>query len=300
MSFGANLKRERELRGISLDEISKATKISLRQLEAIESDRFDILPEGVFRKSFIKSYTRYLGMSEEQVLQEYALQFEPSASLAANVEKPAAVSVNWPVALVIGLAALLALGITGFWYLGRGLPAEPAATTTSSPALPTTPIPAPTRVTVSEPAAETAQSSGTPSAASELASGPAGAASPGSASSLKVLGELAKKPESPSAESLGTSEPDANTPLELTIEATDQAWLSVRSGEKSLFSGLMNSQESRKFPLESPLQVVLGNAGGVKILVNGQAFASLGRSGERKSLEISADNYQRYLEPATQ
>jgi cytoskeletal protein RodZ len=49
VSFGVSLKRERELRGISLAEIAKTTKISVRLLEAIEKDRFDILPEGVFR-----------------------------------------------------------------------------------------------------------------------------------------------------------------------------------------------------------------------------------------------------------
>src|SRR6267142_4573309 len=73
MAFGANLKRERELRAISLEEISKATKISIRLLGAIEMDRYDILPESIFRKSFIKSYAKYLGMNEDKVLQEYIL-----------------------------------------------------------------------------------------------------------------------------------------------------------------------------------------------------------------------------------
>src|SRR5207249_4090151 len=83
MSFGANLKRERELRGISLEEIAEATKISVRLLAAIESDRQELLSGGIFRKSFIKSYARYLGMNEEKVLQEYGLTTEtvPLSSL---------------------------------------------------------------------------------------------------------------------------------------------------------------------------------------------------------------------------
>ena len=89
MSFGVSLKRERELRGISLAEISKATKISVRLLEAIEKNRFDILPEGVFRKSFIKSYAKYLGMNEEQILHEYDLEVQPSPPSQA-AEKPSA------------------------------------------------------------------------------------------------------------------------------------------------------------------------------------------------------------------
>ena len=44
MSFGQNLRRERELRGISLHEIAEATKISARFLQALEQDRLDVLP----------------------------------------------------------------------------------------------------------------------------------------------------------------------------------------------------------------------------------------------------------------
>ena len=87
MSFGANLKRERELRGISLEEIAKATKISVRLLAAIESDRHDLLPGGVFRTSFIKSYARYLGMNEEKVLQEYCLTTETVPPPSLTEEK---------------------------------------------------------------------------------------------------------------------------------------------------------------------------------------------------------------------
>jgi transcriptional regulator with XRE-family HTH domain len=124
VAFGANLKRERELRGITLDEISKATKISVRLLEAIETDRFDILPSGIFRKSFVKSYAKYLGMNEEQILHEYALQFEISPP-AAYAEKPAGgqsmpVSANQqPWTLVF--AGLLLLAVCGgmYWFFSE-------------------------------------------------------------------------------------------------------------------------------------------------------------------------------------
>jgi cytoskeletal protein RodZ len=47
-AFGENLRREREMRGVSLEEISSATKISLRFLEAIEREDFSKLPPGGF------------------------------------------------------------------------------------------------------------------------------------------------------------------------------------------------------------------------------------------------------------
>ena len=52
-SFGKKLKREREMRGIALEEIAQHTKISARMLEAIEEDRFDLLPGGIFSRAFV-------------------------------------------------------------------------------------------------------------------------------------------------------------------------------------------------------------------------------------------------------
>ena len=66
-AFGENLRREREMRGVSLEEISSATKISLRFLDAIEREDFAKLPGGIFSRSFVRSYARYLGLDEERV-----------------------------------------------------------------------------------------------------------------------------------------------------------------------------------------------------------------------------------------
>ena len=84
VSFGENLKRERETRGISLQEISEHTKIGVRQLKAIEDEQLDHLPGGIFNKSFVRQYARYLGLDEDQIIAEY-LQ-----SLGAAPEAPTA------------------------------------------------------------------------------------------------------------------------------------------------------------------------------------------------------------------
>ena len=80
MSFGASLKRERELRGITLDEIARETKISARMLACIDSDRFDQLPHGIFGRSFVRSYACYLGIDEQKAVQEYLLATESISS----------------------------------------------------------------------------------------------------------------------------------------------------------------------------------------------------------------------------
>ena len=55
-SFGDWLRRQRELREISLRDIAERTKISLRYLEAMEADRFDLLPAPIFAKGFLREY----------------------------------------------------------------------------------------------------------------------------------------------------------------------------------------------------------------------------------------------------
>src|SRR5208337_2410577 len=78
-AFGENLRREREMRGVSLEEISTATKISLRFLDAIEREDFSKLPGGIFSRSFIRSYARYLGLDEERAVAEFQLAAQPQA-----------------------------------------------------------------------------------------------------------------------------------------------------------------------------------------------------------------------------
>ncbi len=298
MSFGVSLKRERELRGVSLAEIAKTTKISVRLLEAIEEDRYDILPEGVFRKSFIKSYAKYLGMNEDQILNKYVLEVQPStAAQSAPVKPTQSFQVTLPgsrrsLLLMFGIFLMVLAGSCGFWYFTR------ASHNGEAPATQITPPP-PSGQPQSE-ATPPARSIAAPvqtqtTTARSAPSGTAGqAASPANDPSLlKVLGELAKKPDP------APVRPEGVAPLELTIEANIPAWVSVSAGESSLFSGLMSAADIKKFSLEAPLKVTLGNAGGVRLHVNGQVFSSVGKAGERKTLEISAANYQRYLTPKT-
>ena len=70
-NFGSYLKHERELRGVSLEEISGATKIHIRFLQALEENKFDELPGEVFVKGYIRSYVNIIGSDVEEVLNIY-------------------------------------------------------------------------------------------------------------------------------------------------------------------------------------------------------------------------------------
>ncbi|MCP4397295.1 MAG: helix-turn-helix domain-containing protein [bacterium] len=71
MKFGESLRKERELRGITLEEISQHTKVHTRFLEAIENDDLSLLPAKAFAKGFLRSYARMVDLDEEFVLSNF-------------------------------------------------------------------------------------------------------------------------------------------------------------------------------------------------------------------------------------
>jgi helix-turn-helix protein len=142
-NFGETLKRERELRKISLREVSEATKIGLRYLEALEGNRFDQLPGGLFNKGFIRAYAKFIGLDGETLVNVYLydIAHQPKAPVRprsaggpqeeaplppapAPAPAPAtALARRFPVQLLTGLAAaLIILGAAGWLFLIR-LPA---------------------------------------------------------------------------------------------------------------------------------------------------------------------------------
>src|SRR5262245_51545846 len=100
-TFGETLTRERELREISLRQISEATKINIRYLEALEENRFDSLPGGLFNKGFIRAYANFIGLDGEAMVNAYLQEVtgrqrgsDSNASAArasSNVHRPAEV-----------------------------------------------------------------------------------------------------------------------------------------------------------------------------------------------------------------
>lgn len=70
-TIGEQLRLAREERGIPLREISDQTRISIHYLEAIESDDYKRLPGGIFNRSFVKAYARYVGYDEKQAVEAY-------------------------------------------------------------------------------------------------------------------------------------------------------------------------------------------------------------------------------------
>lgn len=76
MTIGETLKKERNKRKITLDQISTETKIAKMYLIALEADDIKALPEGVYARSFLRAYAQYLGLDTEIITTEFHKQFE--------------------------------------------------------------------------------------------------------------------------------------------------------------------------------------------------------------------------------
>jgi cytoskeletal protein RodZ len=70
-SVGQYLRKHRETKRMSVEEISRATRVPMSSVERIESDQFDELPGEVFVRGFLRSYARSLGLAPEEVLARY-------------------------------------------------------------------------------------------------------------------------------------------------------------------------------------------------------------------------------------
>jgi cytoskeleton protein RodZ len=119
-SFGETLRRERELRGIDLRDVAEATKISVRFLRALEADRTEVLPGGLFPRAFVRQYASYLGLDPERTVAEFLF-----ASSGQVVEASPAPSAPPAPRVRRGFVmALLAAAALAVWAWPQGRTAE--------------------------------------------------------------------------------------------------------------------------------------------------------------------------------
>ena len=137
-SFGEELRRQRELRSVSLREISDATKINIRFLEALEENDFKHLPGGQFNKGFIRAYARHIGVDGEDMVNAYILELrrqeEDAPAARASNPRPRLDPADKRALIALGvLAVLLVLVVAGIWSLFfRGRASDTAASETAT------------------------------------------------------------------------------------------------------------------------------------------------------------------------
>jgi cytoskeletal protein RodZ len=141
---GPALRRAREVRGVSLDEAARDTRLRVDQLDALEREDYDVLPGEVYVRASLRTYANYLGMDAEKVAGAYARtaeEFEPVPPPAklGRVERMIAASrIRDNQRLLLVMAASILIVLLAFGLLARGTAAPPAA---EIPAATSSPVP---------------------------------------------------------------------------------------------------------------------------------------------------------------
>jgi cytoskeleton protein RodZ len=253
-SFGDWLRRQREVREIGIRDIADRTKISLRYLEAMEADRFDLLPAPVFAKGFLREYARYVGLSPDDVVNHYLSVHHPE-ELAAPIEdpkvrprpkpgdvSPSPVRRNWSWSLLLALAGLLLLLLVGlFAYLSDRHHEEKKAADARQTAPPgTAALPSPPQTRTAVPQA------GPPA-----------------------------------------------SPIEVSLDFSKECWVDAVIDGKNHLAEMRIQGEALQLEAQKSIVLTLGNAGAVEVQVNGYPLELNKKDGEvAKNLTIDLDTVQ--------
>lgn len=262
--FGEELRRERELRDVTREQLAEVTKVSLRQIEALEAGRFEQLPARVFARGFVLSLARHLGLDAERtaaafnhVHEEWSRERERSAAVSVasssdriRLSRPRKnVSIN-TTALGVGVALALAV-LTGAAAILKGRIGERSGET-----------------------ARAAASAGVATPVPEALGLP-----PAIAAATVPL--TAEKPLVESAASRSTiPQAAAEEGRTLTLTFSDDCWTEVSVDGRIVAAELFRKGTTRRFEGGRTFVLTLGNAGGVTVAVDGAALGAVGQLGQ--------------------
>jgi cytoskeleton protein RodZ len=293
-SLGARLKREREQRKITLEEISLSTKIGTRFLLAIEEEQFDQLPGGIFNKGFVKAYARSVGVDEAEAVAEYELAVAPAMpenQSAAGVTGAPAPSIPFPeFPLHVEDTSEDRLGIPWEWFAAAllivafcfalwGFHSRNRAFKHVLPARVAEPAgspPAEAHVVAQTTAAETAPSVDPPSGSAESTSAPAPAVPPVSASGS---GNASPRPQ----DSAGSPSSTPGTFL-VQIKAREDSWVAISADGREIMQATLNASAEKSIGARDQVVIKTGNAGALDISFNGKKLPVQGAPNEVKTL----------------
>ncbi len=255
------------MRGVSLDEISAATRIATRFLRAIEDEQWDQLPGGVFNRGFVRAVARYLGLDEEDIVAEYGAAAGDGPTVPVWTGRPPAVTPDQPWLAWILIAVIALTFLMGGWFAARRISAWRASRRA-------------VRVT----------------SASDVAS-PEQPATPSASEAVPVAGEVA--PNSPQQ---GVALPDNTDPsaaggaisssaaaFELKVEAGETTSVTVNADLRTVFEGIMKSGEEHTFTAQDKFQVTALDAGAVQLELNGKRLAPMGPRGQGGKVTITRE-----------
>jgi cytoskeleton protein RodZ len=269
--IGRFLEQKRKERGLSLEEVEQATKIRKRYLTGLEREDYAILPDAVYAMGFLKTYANYLGLdgealsrqlkSSRKTRRERGINYNPRPE--SDFEKPLITpsglrgaqkrktSTSAIVTLIVAVLSLAAV-IGALYVVGRGVQASKEGNPASGE---TPPRQEQQKVADREKAPEDAVGS-KGKAGGE--GGPAGAKQSAPPDTLQVLVNVRERP----------------------------SWILIRTDGTAVYEQVAQPGFSKTFEAEQRLYIKSGDAGAVRVEINGQDAGALGGAGE-----IVARNY---------
>ena len=296
-SFGTKLKQEREKRGVTLDEISRSTKIGTRLLRALEEEHFDQLPGGIFNKGFIRAYARFLGMDEEEVIGEYlaaTTSSPPGKEPADNGEaRPAELRIieepddrsaglPWGAFAVVLLVMALGFALWGFYSRESHKAERPPAPAVSgsnsvSPTAVADRTPSQHELTIeTSKGAPAGPKPGAQMAQTNTGSGPSVTAP----ANISV-------PASVQAQSLAPT-----GRFRVLIKARQDSWISISVDGEVTMQDTLIAPAQKSVTAEREIVIKAGNVGALDFEFRGKTLPSQGNYGEVKTLTFGPNGLQ--------
>lgn len=276
--IGEQLRAAREARGLTLQDIERTTRIRAKYLQALEEEDFEALPGAVYVRGFLKAYARELGLDPEPLLDQVGSAPEPipapirSGSLLAEPLQPTPLPVASIVSTLIVLMLIGALSVGVWWAYPRRdqlmalLPIGPEAAETATAPSETpagiAPLVTATPTFIFQPTvAPDATATATPVPTATIPPRPTSTTTPG-------------------GPTLTPTPPPTVEGVRVQVQVTQPAWILVRVDGEQAYAGTLPAGETREWQGKESVFLRTGNAGGVRLILNGQDQGILGRQGE--------------------
>ncbi len=309
-SSGGLLRATRLQHGLSLSDVAAALRIRKEYLEAIETGRTDRLPAPAYTLGYVRSYAAALGLDQDEIARRFRSETGLGQARKPDLTFPAPVPERGvPAGAIVLLSLLLAIGLYAGWYwwsepaqkLAGAIPPAPEHSVQLDPA-PAPPLPVPPVATPSPPAPPAAAapdltpspSQPTPYAEAAWPTGPAVTALPTRRSNPSVVNAapVGGSPEPAAAEPPATYGATGAEAGKVLLRARADTWVQVRERGSGtvLFNRVLRPGETYRAPDRPGLLLTTGNAGGLEIIVGGDALPALGGHGVvRRDLPLEPD-----------
>jgi cytoskeleton protein RodZ len=256
--LGEFLRSHRRASGVALEQIAEATRIPVRQLEALEAERFDELPGGVFRVSFVRQYARCVGAEEEQAVALLKSQTVTTPELPTSARGPQ----NRDPFLTIGPGARLA-ELVGSFLAERG--GALASLTVG--------------LLLIFGGLYAYQSWDSWQRSEAVAATEAETATP-------VARRATEEERQPEAEIRLTATP-SDHPIQLELKIVDTVWIRALADGERVLEGTFRAGEEKPIRARGEVTMKVGNAGGVLMSLNGRDLPPIGPRGHVRSLTVT-------------